>query len=79
MIVCVCRDPKFWTFVSSWVLQTAEKFAHCDRALLSMLPKNQSVAAATRLVRTAVNYTFNYSLLEQTRRDVARSIGARQC
>lgn len=50
-----------------------------DRALLSMLPVTQSVAAATRLVRTAANYTFNHTLLEQTRRDVARAIGTRQC
>ena len=50
-----------------------------DRALLSMLPTSQSVAAATRLVRTATNYTFNHTLLEQTRRDVAWSIGTRQC
>lgn len=50
-----------------------------DRALLSMLPATQSVSAASQLVRTAVNYTFNHTLLEQIRRDVARSIGTLRC
>ena len=50
-----------------------------DRALLGLLTTTERSVLATRLVRSALNFTFNNSLLEQSRRDVARAVGARQC
>jgi hypothetical protein len=50
-----------------------------DRALLGLLTTTERSLLATRLVRSASNFTFNHSLLEQSRRDAARAVGARQC
>jgi hypothetical protein len=50
-----------------------------DRALLGLLTTTERSVLATRLVCSALNFTFDHPLLEQSRRDAARAVGARQC
>jgi len=50
-----------------------------DRALLALLGAKDRAGLAARLVRGPSNWTIDAGLMEQTRRDAAALIGAKQC
>ena len=50
-----------------------------DRALLALLGVRQRAELTARLVRGPSNWTIDAGVMEQTRRDAAALIGAREC